>query len=627
MGNIYIIILVSVILIISFLFLVYYDDIVFYFKNLANTTLDTTPSDCPDYWIKYNNHKNDPSAEAKYGCYVDAKSDPDIVYNGGKCNYLNGERTNFGSMPNYCDITQVPGTANSFLNNLSTSTNGVHLIDGWQSFFKNTNLPAIISITPQHNKTWSGAGAAATGGDDYDAGDTVNDDITIRYVVLYEYTDISDTATSINFMNTRKLQLDNKKLHTGPSYPVTGLGPVINAYDNGYSLLTDNEGMSMTARSGTTPTIHEASHATTIHLDEYATNLHKCGQNSIDCPSTWSAETPNLKVDTSFVLIYIGDYVTGGAFDSSGYYISVYDKLTTSYIEKSTSDIITTIQIDGEDILDDLKVAGVTVTQSSMATSLPNSFIGYLRFSTPPYNPKTNNPKTVAGYSMDVFDNLTLCQKRTWAVKNDIKWSGITDNPTLSEKCNESDFFSPVDFNVDFTLDSLCTTYDSSAAALAGGCAYPTYIFRCGSGKTCNGNLTDGSYYFYYDEVTDAGGLVDHGYHLLDANMTDSTQDLSFADLYDDITNGRLENNSGSGINNYNSINPYLNTYGDGINTLFLTDIFNSGAKLTYIDASNINNSQYNSSHFNYRNNCKQCNPLEQSELEINFSEILNIGR
>ena len=46
---------------------------------------------------------------------------------------------------------------------------------------------------------------------------------------------------------------------------------------------------------------------------------------------------------------------------------------------------------------------------------------------------------------MQVFDNLSLCQKRTWAVKNDIKLKGTKiDNPTLSENCNEDDFFSPV---------------------------------------------------------------------------------------------------------------------------------------------------------------------------------------
>ena len=30
----------------------------------------------------------------KSGCHVNATLDPDVVYNGGKCNYLNGERTN-----------------------------------------------------------------------------------------------------------------------------------------------------------------------------------------------------------------------------------------------------------------------------------------------------------------------------------------------------------------------------------------------------------------------------------------------------------------------------------------------------------------------------------------------------
>ena len=96
---------------------------------------------------------------------------------------------------------------------------------------------------------------------------------------------------------------------------------------------------------------------------------------------------------------------------------------------------------------------GGTFGTGNVSSISDNLYIGYIDIYIPYYDPNTSDGynNTVAGYEMSVFDNLNYCQKRMWAMKNDIHWTGITDNPTLT-KCSEDDFFSPVNFNVSFSL-------------------------------------------------------------------------------------------------------------------------------------------------------------------------------
>ena len=152
----------------------------------------------------------------------------------------------------------------------------------------------------------------------------------------------------------------------------------------------------------------------------------QCGWSN-PCPSTWRCEVDNLEVNSKICLnvlenlhpvILVKDILLA------------YDKLTTSYIKKGVSSTASDIKISSSSsnnvsIFDNLTYNGDTMTSSRLVDVDADAFIGYLTFETPPYNPNTNDPNTVAGYSMDVFENLSLCQKRTWAVKNDIQWSGI----------------------------------------------------------------------------------------------------------------------------------------------------------------------------------------------------------
>ena len=480
MDDIYIVILVTIFLIILFLFFVFYHDIMNFFKNLGNITMKTSPSDCPDYWIKYSNHKDSSDdTSPKSGCYVNATLVPDVVYNGGKCNYLDGERTNFGNMPNYCDRVQVAGAGDDFINNLTTATSGIELVDGWQSFFKGINLPAVISIAPQHNKEWN------PGLDGSETAISSNDDsLFLAYVKLYKYETFSPEAQqTAHFKGCTEMTLASTKMYTGPSYTITGIEAIIDANTAKQSILIDNAAI----MGGADGYILEADKALTPNLNEFSLNSLKCGENypaeynvegtQIPCPSTWRCEVDNLEVNSKYVLIYIGKFTP--SYPSQGYIVSVYDKLTTSYIKKAVSSTAGDIKISsssstGVSIFDNLTYNGTTMTKNLLATVDTDAFIGYLTFETPPYNPDTNDPNTVAGYSMDVFENLSLCQKRTWAVKNDIQWSGITDNPTLSENCNESDFFSPVDFDLNFMLTSReCVEY--LAEDIIPHCRLPTY--------------------------------------------------------------------------------------------------------------------------------------------------------
>ncbi len=75
-----------------------------------------------------------------------------------------------------------------------------------------------------------------------------------------------------------------------------------------------------------------------------------------------------------------------------------------------------------------------------------------------------------------------------WAMKNDIHWSGITDNPSLT-KCSNDDFFSPVNFDVSFSLTATlgkdCLYYDASGPRAAG-----YYTASSGSLVSCNPSST-----------------------------------------------------------------------------------------------------------------------------------------
>ena len=123
MNNIYKIIITAIIIIIIFFILIFQEDINNFFMNLVRSSNNTTPSDCPDYWIKYSNHKDSSTSDSKYGCYIDAKKQPDVVYNGGRCNYINGVRTNFGTMPNYCDLSQNKAEGDNL--NLTDTRSGI----------------------------------------------------------------------------------------------------------------------------------------------------------------------------------------------------------------------------------------------------------------------------------------------------------------------------------------------------------------------------------------------------------------------------------------------------------------------------------------------------------------------
>ena len=83
-----------------------------------------------------------------------------------------------------------------------------------------------------------------------------------------------------------------------------------------------------------------------------------------------------------------------------------------------------------------------------------------------------------------------------------------TDNPTLSENCNESDFFSPVDFDLNFMLTSRqCVEY--IAEDIIPQCRLPTYKIE-----------TNSRVFHFYRKNTEPivtqpanGSQVHHGYY------------------------------------------------------------------------------------------------------------------
>lgn len=663
MNDIYIIILVSVLLIILFFFLVFYNDIMFFFKNLGNISIKTTPSDCPDYWIKYSKHRDSPTGDEKYGCYIDAKINPDVVYNGGKCNYINGQRTNFGTMPNYCDVNQITNTSDSLINNLTTATSGIELVDGWQSFFKNINLPAVISIAPQHNKIWNPG--VTSGYDAADAETSANDKLFISSVQLYKYTDASFvTATNnINFtVDGGEITLNAAQAYTGPSYTITGIQAV---KDNSYPIYLDNA-LTYTSLSGTIQ--YTADKALLGDINEYSMNAHSCGitdptdnTKQIPCPSTWRCEVDDLEVDTSYVLFYVGKYNNDGGFSNMPYIVSVYDKLTTSLITKAVSEHVSSITFYNTITIQAGAGATPTTLHSTAESTHTNAFIGYLTFRSHPYHPKTNISNTVAGYDMQVFDNLSLCQKRTWAVKNDIKWSGITDNPTLSENCNEDDFFSPVDFNVDFTYSNTeigsCITKTIDQAK--DHCYLPTFKFTL-SHSASRGqswpSVSGVDYYFYRKDPADpATTESSHGYFKVtnpgaaDIDLTDELIDL--ADFLSDCSNGYITHHD-SGLDMGDSIiynfADYKTYYGhdhtyyssnqnDASNDasfVNLIDFINSFGRLDSTHANAVysnGNGGYTvyapSSVANYQSNsCSFCTISQQGTSNLNLSNIFDIN-
>jgi len=475
MNSLYKIIITAIIIIILFFILLFQEEINDFLKNILISSSNTTPSDCPDYWIKYSKHRNSTGDDFKYGCYIDAKKQPDVVYNGGRCNYINGVRTNFGNMPNYCDVSQSNAIGDNL--NLSNTRSGIQLIDGWQSFFKMENLPAVVSIAPQQPKTW-------VPGRDTDGVDaSSNDHLELRYVVLYKYTDRQEVSSGSETIRKYTLANDNvigtpislydAESFSGPSYTITG----VEAFNTQAATIKNNFGYSSNLD------LDYPSNALDIDLTKYYKNIYKCDTDrlntyantgseglstrTIACPTTWRATIPDLPVDTSYVLIYIGaypeNYVNFTPDNSGAYVVSIYDKLTKSYITKEIATVLPSNHSiylknasetgDGVDFL-----GNVESQQNDGSKSLsdygPRLYIGYLDIYIPYYDPDINTDgshNTVAGYEMSVFDKLNYCQKRTWAMKNDIHWSGITDNPTLRQ-CNSSDFFSPVNFDVSFSL-------------------------------------------------------------------------------------------------------------------------------------------------------------------------------
>ena len=480
MNNIYKIIITAIIIIILFITFLFQEEINNFFTSLVRSSSNTTPSDCPDYWIKYSNHKNSSTNSATYGCYINAIKQPDVVYNGGKCNYINGVRTNFGSMPNYCDVSQSYAVGDNL--NLSNARSGVNLVDGWQSFFKIEKLPAVVSIAPQQPKKW----VPGIDIDGTDASD--NDHLELRYVGVYQINNVSHTGTNriYTLVQDNPITLSNTQSFSGPSYTITG----VDGFDTQDATILNNYGYTSNLH------LDEPINALTTELNKYYKNIYKCNTDRLNdyvytdeyglstqriaCPTTWRATIPDLPVDTSYVLIYVGgkppNYnISETGRDSSGaYVVSIYDKLTKSYITKelanvlATGDSIKLKKSTGEiDILDDLTYNSQSLSSYDVTNISPTLYIGYVDIYIPYYDPNTSDGfhNTVAGYEMSVFDNLNYCQKRTWAMKNDIHWSGITDNPTLT-KCNENDFFSPVNFDVSFsltaTLNQECLYYDAS---------------------------------------------------------------------------------------------------------------------------------------------------------------------
>jgi len=483
MNNIYKIIITTIIIIILFFIFLFQEEMNKFFMNLTMSSSNTRPSDCPDYWIKYSNHKNSSGDDLKYGCYIDAKKQPDVVYNGGRCNYINGVRTNFGTMPNYCDLSQNNAVGNNL--NLTNTRSGIELIDGWQSFFKMDNLPAVLSIAPQQNKSW-------VPGKSYDGTDeSANDDLELRYVALYKISYKHDTGSEIIYtlIDDDPIILSDELSFSGPSYTMTGIAGYINNHADAATIL-NNYGYSSNLE------LNYPSNATNNDLTKFYKNIYRCktdrmrdyhnidlNNRKIACPTTWRATIPDLPVDTSYVLIYVGGNPSQNNLNTADetipFVVSIYDKLTKSYITKQVA-----TKLDENTSSIKLRNTGGTVDDFKEKLSngtnnysgdytltfqgLPsNIYIGYIDIYIPYYDPNTSDGShnTVAGYEMSVFDNLNYCQKRMWAMKNDIHWSGITDNPTLT-RCSEDDFYSPVNFDVSFsltaTLGADCLYYDAS---------------------------------------------------------------------------------------------------------------------------------------------------------------------
>ena len=458
-------VIATIVIIILFIMLLFNVEIINFINNLSNTTngTNTTPSDCPDYWVKYNNHKDSSSDTPKYGCYVNSNIQPSVLYNGGKCNYINGNRTNFGSMPNYCDVSQsIPSGSNL---SISNPEHGIKLIDGWQSFFTDLKLAAVIAISPQQQQSWNPLFAGGTPSDT-----SANDHLELRHVGLYEFESRDDINGTITYTGTSADNLltdSTAKSFSGKSYIMTGF----DSLSMGGTILNENYGY-------TDSNINSSNGALDSDIKLFYKNAYKCGEEfeydvdgsvsltPIECPTTWSAMTSNLSVDTSYVLIYLdvsGNLDGANYSDSSNtqHVVSIYDKLTKSAIKKSVASSVTDpkkikFKENNESTpysyVNNLKIGGSSITDS---TDLSNVRLNYLEFYIPPYNPNTisdNSNNTVAGYSMDVFDSLSYCQKRIWASKNDIQWSGITDNWSL-DRCNEYDFSNVVDYTLDICFN------------------------------------------------------------------------------------------------------------------------------------------------------------------------------
>ena len=564
-------VIATIVIIILFIMLLFNVEILNYISNLFNTTsgTNTTPGDCPDYWVKYQNHKDSSTDASKYGCYINSKLQPDVVYNGGTCNYINGYRTNFGTMPNYCDMSQNPASGNEL--NISNAQAGIQLIDGWQSFFKGQNLPAMIAISPQQNQSWNpnyddtATGSAAAGGTVKD-----NDNLYLYHVGLYAFNSVLPLGSGVRQYKVSAIGdinhnlLIDAKSFTGPSYIMTGLDSL-----NGDSLIiNDNYGYLSSE-------LNSPDNALLRDIGKFYKNLYKCGDTytvgytgvtedkTIECPTTWTSTISNLTVDTSYVLVYLdmSPSSASGATpaypdtNDKGHVVSIYDKLTKSSIKKG---VATTIDASNIEFTDDvgltkkyyefLTTDGSTAVTESFLTS-NNRRLNYIEFYIPAYNPNTSgtNQNTVAGYSMDVLDSLSYCQKKIWASKNDIQWSGITDNWTL-DMCNENDFSAQVNVDVSFNIYSNpsggCTymTIDDASAAAQTYIAAMTTAYGAANaddfiGSPAGADILDTKYGLTGNYTADGSG-AQAGYYIQTGNERGTTCDINnvIYDSYNAVT-------------------------------------------------------------------------------------------
>ena len=212
-----------------------------------------------------------------------------------------------------------------------------------------------------------------------------------------------------------------------------------------------------------------------------------------------------------------------------------YGTTTTKYIDQLTTDGSTTAT--------DANLAGL------------NLRVNYIEFYIPAYNPNTSgsNQNTVAGYSMDVLDSLSYCQKKIWASKNDIQWSGITDNWTL-DACNENDFSAQVNVDVSFNIYSNPT----------GGCTYMTIDDASAAAQT------------YISDVYAAGGAAS------EADFVNSAAGAALIGTRYGLTAGYTADGNGAQAGYYIQTGDERGTTCDINNVIY--DSYNAATTINYGD-------------------------------------------